>query len=108
MEKVKFYHTGDLCFLDSDGNIMYSGRIDNQVKIQGYRIELGEIEFLAREYLNQTNVIAIAYDLNEIQKEICLFIESEAFDTKNLIIHLESIIPSYMLPSKIIFRQNSL
>ena len=41
---VRYYHTGDLCYWDKSGNIMYSGRIDQQAKIQGFRVELGEIE----------------------------------------------------------------
>ena len=40
----RFYKTGDSCYFDSDGEIMFFGRLDNQVKIQGYRIELGELE----------------------------------------------------------------
>ena len=30
--------------MDSDGNIVFHGRIDDQVKIRGFRVELGEIE----------------------------------------------------------------
>ena len=40
-----YYRTGDLCILDSDGDIIYCGRKDYQVKIQGFRIELSEIEY---------------------------------------------------------------
>lgn len=40
----KIYKTGDLGQLKPDGDIIYLGRIDHQVKVRGYRIELGEIE----------------------------------------------------------------
>ncbi|KAF3928185.1 hypothetical protein AA313_de0206009 [Arthrobotrys entomopaga] len=43
-ESRRFYKTGDLVKYDADGNILYIGRKDTQVKLHGLRIELGEIE----------------------------------------------------------------
>lgn len=40
----RFYRTGDLVKYDFDGNILFIGRKDYQVKIHGQRVELGEIE----------------------------------------------------------------
>ncbi|OAL51558.1 acetyl-CoA synthetase-like protein [Pyrenochaeta sp. DS3sAY3a] len=40
----RFYCTGDLVQYTSDGEMMYLGRKDSQVKLNGQRIELGEIE----------------------------------------------------------------
>ncbi|MFE0137404.1 amino acid adenylation domain-containing protein [Streptomyces sp. NPDC059037] len=38
------YGTGDIGRLDTDGNLLYVGRVDHMVKVRGHRIELGEIE----------------------------------------------------------------
>ena len=38
------YHSGDRARLLEDGNMLYLGRIDTQVKFRGARIELAEIE----------------------------------------------------------------
>ena len=40
---VRFYRTGDLCGYDQDGNIVFHGRDDDEVKLAGRRIHLGEI-----------------------------------------------------------------
>ncbi len=100
--KYRFYHTGDWCYRDMDGDIMYIGRIDNQIKIQGYRIELGEIDFHARVFLDGINAVSIPYEKDGIM-QIVLFIESSLFDTFPLLSYLKTKLPAYMLPTKVQF-----
>jgi amino acid adenylation domain-containing protein len=102
---VRFYHTGDLCYKDKDGDIMYSGRLDHQAKIQGFRVEMGEIEFHAREYLNGPNVVCLAFENRNNLTEIAMFIESEEFSPNDLLEYMRSKMPSYMIPSRIIFQK---
>jgi len=41
---ARMYKTGDLVRYDDEGNVLYVGRKDNQVKLRGQRLELGEVE----------------------------------------------------------------
>ena len=106
-EGTRYYHTGDLCYWNQSGNIMYSGRIDQQAKIQGFRVELGEIEHHARQfYGNERRVMAIAFQNAQNLTEIALFVESQAEDMKALIEYLRSKMPQYMIPTRVLFEPN--
>lgn len=98
---LRFYHTGDLCYKDADGDIMYSGRLDHQAKIQGFRVEMGEIEYHAREFLGGTNVVCLAFDNKDGLTEIAMFVESEKFDPADLLNYMKTKMPSYMIPTRL-------
>lgn len=97
----KFYKTGDLCLEDADNDILYYGRLDNQVKIQGFRIELGEIEFHARASINGKDAVAFIYQGQTGRDEIALCLETNTLDTEAILISLKAKLPAYMLPTKI-------
>lgn len=96
-----FYRTGDLAYFDEDGDFMFSGRLDYQVKVDGFRIELGEIELQARRITHITNVVAVPI-INKVgSTEIHLFVENYTGDTNEIKNILKENIPSYMVPSVI-------
>lgn len=99
--RMRFYHTGDLCYKDEEGDIMYSGRLDHQAKIQGFRVEMGEIEYHAREFLGGTNVVCLAFDNKDGLTEIAMFIENEQFDPAQLLAYMRTKMPGYMIPSRL-------
>ncbi len=41
---MRGYRSGDLARIDDNGEIVFHGRIDSQIKLKGLRIELGEVE----------------------------------------------------------------
>ncbi|KAH8712255.1 hypothetical protein GQ44DRAFT_829973 [Phaeosphaeriaceae sp. PMI808] len=55
----RFYCTGDLVQYTSEGEMIYMGRKDSQVKLNGQRIELGEIEHHLKLNLPDTTKSAV-------------------------------------------------
>ncbi|MFD0308728.1 AMP-binding protein [Streptomyces sp. NPDC127119] len=53
------YHTGDIGQLDTQGNLLYAGRVDHMVKVRGHRIELGEIEAAISAHPHVTDVAVV-------------------------------------------------
>ena len=100
---IRYYKTGDICFFDAEGDIMFVGRMDSQVQIYGYRVELGEIEYYARKLLFGHNVYATAIENSIGNMQIVLFIESEPIDTNSLETRLRQFLQGYMVPRQILF-----
>jgi len=106
-DSATYYRSGDLCYKDCDGDIMYCGRLDNQIKIQGFRVELGEIEFLVEEKFKFNNVV-VAFENNLSLIKLVLVLEAPQIvdsDKKTQITeYLKTKLPDYMMPSKITCR----
>jgi amino acid adenylation domain-containing protein len=97
----RFYRTGDLAIIDSEGDFLFCGRKDEQVQVDGFRVELGEIEHHAREFLKTVNVAVTSVRSSKMTVEIHLFVEDIHADIPGLKLYLESRLPSYMQPFKI-------
>lgn len=99
-----YYRTGDLCMADTDGDIIYCGRIDTQVKIQGFRIELGEIEYHVKSFYGHScNAVVLPVYTNDGSCELHLVVEKETEDTESLELYMQNHLPPYMLPRCIHF-----
>ena len=100
----RFYKTGDMCFMDKDGDVMYVGRMDFQAKIQGFRVELSEIEHYSSEFLDEKTLsLCVAFTNRMGNTEIGLAIEGEVFDSKPVIDYIKSKLPPYEVPTKVLF-----
>lgn len=98
------YRTGDIGKYLEDGNIIFYGRIDNQLKINGHRVEFAEIYDNVFSYEKGIILQArILVDKNENRKKMKLyFVSKQNIDTLKLRRYLEKKLPAYMIPEKII------
>lgn len=104
----RFYRSGDIGRRRSDGEIIFIGREDSQIKIRGNRIELGEIEqaLLGHPHIRRATVIA--HDRNQNGNVILIaYIVADdgaeaRFDIATCRAKLEQALPNYMVPSHII------
>ena len=97
------YKTGDLVSVNEFGEFMYHGRKDFQIKHRGNRIELGEIENAA---FSVPGMISCACIYDEEKEKIVLFYQGEGLTTQDIRGHMESKVPSYMLPNVMVEVEN--
>ncbi|GAA1848824.1 non-ribosomal peptide synthetase/type I polyketide synthase [Myceligenerans crystallogenes] len=95
---VRIYRTGDAGYRRPDGDIVLSGRLDHQVKVNGNRIELGEIEKTAMRADGVTYAVVTVSD-----GDLVLHYTSDgAADRQAAILaEIDAALPAYMRPARL-------
>ncbi|MCP4148339.1 MAG: hypothetical protein GY757_11365, partial [bacterium] len=102
-EALRLYKTGDLACWLPDGNIVFLGRLDQQVKVRGFRIELEEVERCLMTHPEMKEVVVIARESKSGDNFLCAYyidsrgescIRPSAFKD-----FLSRFLPQYMIPS---------
>lgn len=108
-EGERAFRTGDLGYVDEYGMVYCSGRMDGQVKLHGYRIELGDIEKNLTQLRGIENA-AVFLRKKEGHGEAlaaCILQDPEedtSYERRKWVRQsLKERIPSYMVPSRILF-----
>ncbi|WP_439024915.1 amino acid adenylation domain-containing protein [Bacillus halotolerans] len=97
---AKMYKSGDLAKRLRDGNLVYVGRIDEQVKIRGHRIELGEIEAALHNVEAVQKAAVTVREEEDGLKQLCAYYVSEkSIPAAQLREQLSLELPNYMVPS---------
>ena len=94
----KMYRTGDNAYWREDGNIVYVGRSDFQVKIRGLRIELGEIESAIQAVEKIERAVVVVRKDKEGRQLICAFYTGEEKSAKEIREEIGKKLPRYMVP----------
>lgn len=101
----RMYRTGDLVRWGTDGNLLFAGRVDHQVKLRGFRIELGEIESVLERHQSVSRAVVImGEDAGGVKRLVCYVVAAagKVINSKELLDHVAVTVPTYMVPSAII------
>ncbi len=116
----RVYKTGDLVRYKADGNLMFVGRADDQIKLRGYRIELSEIEnHISKCEGVAANVVMVREDKPGLKQLVAYLVPSSEHQalsgdasstghgltetiSESVKRYLQQQLPAFMVPSLII------
>lgn len=104
--KGRYYRTGDRVTVNPDGDLVFIGRMDRQVKRRGFRIELGEIEAALSRHPAVLETAAVSTEEPESGASITAFVRVGAggpVSQAEIKAHCAQILPPYTLPDRIVF-----
>ncbi len=105
----RIYRTGDAVYWGGDGQLVYRGRTDTQVKINGQRIELGEIEaalsavpgvLTAAAAVRNNRLVGYVVGANTAA-EAATDLVTGILDGESVRHATESVLPEHMVPSTV-------
>ncbi len=96
------YKTGDIAKYLPNGDILFLGRSDDQVKIQGVRVELGEIESVIKDISGAINSVATTQK-EGLEKEIIVYLEKPQKSKAHIREAIKAILPKPMQPAALVF-----
>lgn len=101
-----YYRTGDRVRRNQNGELIFLGRGDRQIKIRGYRFELGELEYLTNMHSSiHESAALLTYD-QEGEKQIVLCLVSANNNppsTVELKEHLSQHLPMPFMPKEMLY-----
>ncbi|XP_055302590.1 uncharacterized protein LOC129568563 [Sitodiplosis mosellana] len=97
---ARMYRTGDRARYLPYGDLVFLGRMDQQLKIRGFRIEPGEIEARLVEYPQVHDAIVQSYG-NGSDARVVAYIVTDPHTSivQNMRTYLSKLLPDYMIPT---------
>ena len=105
----RYYATGDLAEVGTEGMATIIGRTDSMVKIRGYSVYLGAIEETLRKHCDVSDAAVVAESLDETSKRLVGYVargpratwkvDARSGTSRELRALLERYLPLYSVPS---------
>ena len=98
----RFYRTGDLVARLPEGDYVFMGRADTQIKVLGHRVELGEIEAVLRGHTGVEHAVALGWPAAGTTADgIVAFVSGNIADVSGLLARAKAALPPYLVPRRI-------
>jgi amino acid adenylation domain-containing protein len=103
-QEKHYYRTGDLVRKNEDGNLVFLGRNDRQIKLRGYRIELDEIEAVIKLHHEVKEAAVCVLELENTMKIAAAVLpvkNTKVLDAATMRAFIKKHMPIYAVPETI-------
>jgi amino acid adenylation domain-containing protein len=95
---ARMYATGDLAIMSPDNDLIFEGRLDDQVKVRGHRVEPREVATIIEGHPNVRDVVVLPVQKADKQ-QLVAYIACSSLAADDIRAWTRELLPDYMMPS---------